>query len=116
MRLEAHVMLDRRRAIAGAFILAAIGLAAAPAMARSEKKWVCPPCGCADDGKVFDAPGRCPACGFDLIEKPDVKPAPATAPVAEKTEKADPASPKQQQTPPAKAPAAPSSPKATPPQ
>jgi hypothetical protein len=113
MRLEAHVMLDRRRAVIGAFILAAMGLAAAPAMARSEKKWVCPPCGCADDGKVFDAPGRCPACGFDLIEKPDVKPAPASAPA---TEKADPAAPKPQQAPPAKEQTAPSSPKATPPQ
>lgn len=26
----------------------------------------CPPCGCAMDGEVFDAPGVCPACGMSL--------------------------------------------------
>ena len=40
-------------------------------------KYVCPPCGCDMDGKVFDAPGDCPAdgCGMTLIPKPD-EPAP----------------------------------------
>jgi len=33
------------------------------------KKYVCPPCGCAADGKEFDQPGSCPACGMQLIEK-----------------------------------------------
>lgn len=38
-------------------------------------KYVCPPCGCAADGDVFDAPGACPACGMPLIPKPaDQKP------------------------------------------
>jgi DNA-directed RNA polymerase subunit RPC12/RpoP len=33
-------------------------------------KYVCPPCGCAADGKEFDAPGACPECGIPLIPKP----------------------------------------------
>ena len=33
-------------------------------------KWVCPPCGCAADGKEFDAPGACPECGMPLVAKP----------------------------------------------
>jgi hypothetical protein len=37
-------------------------------------KWVCPPCGCAADGKEFDAPGTCPECGMELIPKPAPKP------------------------------------------
>lgn len=31
--------------------------------------YACAPCGCAMDGKVFDAPGKCPACGMVLIER-----------------------------------------------
>jgi len=31
--------------------------------------YACAPCGCAMDGKVFDAPGPCPACGMPLIER-----------------------------------------------
>lgn len=43
-------------------------------------KWICPPCGCDADGKLFDAPGVCPAasCGMMLIPKPAVTPTPAT--------------------------------------
>ncbi len=38
-------------------------------------KFVCPPCGCAADGKEFDAPGACPECGMPLVPKPaDSKP------------------------------------------
>lgn len=66
----------RRRFIAAS--LAALG---APAMittrhavaaedAAPRKEWICPPCGCDDDDKVFFAPGRCPACDEELIEKP----------------------------------------------
>jgi hypothetical protein len=36
-------------------------------------KWVCPPCGCAADGKEFDKPGTCPECGMDLVPKPAPK-------------------------------------------
>jgi hypothetical protein len=32
-------------------------------------KWICPPCGCAADGKDFDAPGACPECGMPLVPK-----------------------------------------------
>ena len=34
------------------------------------QKYVCPPCGCAADGKEFDAPGACPECGMPLVPKP----------------------------------------------
>lgn len=39
-------------------------------------KWTCPPCGCASDGKAFDAPGVCPeaGCGMDLIPMPRPEP------------------------------------------
>lgn len=39
-------------------------------------KWICPPCGCPNDGKAFDAAGTCsaPGCGMELV------PAPAPAP------------------------------------
>lgn len=46
---------------------------AAPAQAPSaDGKFVCPPCGCSNDGKVFDKPGVCPdpACGMALIAQP----------------------------------------------
>lgn len=36
----------------------------------SAEKYVCPPCGCAMDGKEFSAPGACPACGMTLVQKP----------------------------------------------
>ena len=35
-----------------------------------KKQYVCPPCGCSEDGKTFDKPGACSACGMALIEKP----------------------------------------------
>lgn len=72
-----------RRLFVGA---AACGcLAALPAFAQDPAapsptgQYVCPPCGCSEDGKVFDKPGVCPAdgCGMTLIPKP--APAP-TAP------------------------------------
>ena len=31
--------------------------------------YVCPPCGCSNDNKVFDAPGSCPVCGMTLAAK-----------------------------------------------
>lgn len=37
------------------------------ACAQSTAGYVCPPCGCAMDGRVFDAPGLCPACGMTLV-------------------------------------------------
>jgi hypothetical protein len=55
--------------VAGA---AGVALAAEPA---NGKIYVCPPCGCAADGKEFPEPGFCPECGMPLTEK-----APAPAP------------------------------------
>jgi hypothetical protein len=56
------------------FLGAACACAAAPlAFAQSpEGKYVCPPCGCSQDGKEFDKPGLCPdaACGMQLVPKP----------------------------------------------
>jgi putative intracellular protease/amidase len=34
----------------------------------SSKIYVCPDCGCTDDNRTFDKPGKCPACGMTLIE------------------------------------------------
>jgi putative intracellular protease/amidase len=39
--------------------------------AEPAKKYVCPSCGCAADGRTFDKPGTCPDCGMALIEKVD---------------------------------------------
>jgi hypothetical protein len=42
------------------------------------QKYICPPCGCENDGKEFDAPGVCTAagCGMNLIPAPTAAPAP----------------------------------------
>ena len=58
--------------------------AAALAQTSPSGKYVCPPCGCEEDGKEFDAPGACPAagCGMVLIPKPqDAPPQPQPAPL-----------------------------------
>jgi pimeloyl-ACP methyl ester carboxylesterase len=31
--------------------------------------YVCPPCGCAMDGREFESPGTCPACGMTLVRR-----------------------------------------------
>jgi len=79
-------IIDRRRVFVTSAMLG-VALLAVPSLltaeAASAKKWVCPPCGCAADGKEFDAPGRCPDCAMELIEKPEDKPSPpATAAAA----------------------------------
>jgi uncharacterized protein len=51
--------------------LAAVQLALLGA-APAELHYVCPPCGCASDGKTFDSPGACPSCGMKLVAKDDV--------------------------------------------
>jgi putative intracellular protease/amidase len=53
-------------------VLAGATLVACVDEARAEKpaaKYVCPACGCTADGKEFDKPGNCPACGMPLVEK-----------------------------------------------
>ena len=54
-------------------------LAQAPPAPSPTGQYICPPCGCSQDGTVFDKPGVCPdsACGMTLIPKP---PDPAPAP------------------------------------
>lgn len=42
-------------------------------------KYVCPPCGCAADGKEFDQPGACPECGMPLVPKAPAQPTPPKA-------------------------------------
>jgi hypothetical protein len=76
---------DRRHflqmSVAAAGGLACVGVAGVALAAEPEKgpekgkAYVCPPCGCAADGKEFPAPGACPECGMPLVEK-----APAPAP------------------------------------
>jgi putative intracellular protease/amidase len=36
---------------------------------KSATEYVCPPCGCSNDDKVFNAPGSCPVCGMPLVPK-----------------------------------------------
>lgn len=36
---------------------------------KSAAEYVCPPCGCSNDDKVYDAPGSCPVCGMPLVAK-----------------------------------------------
>src|SRR5262245_45369682 len=40
--------------------------------AKTSTEYVCPPCGCANDDKVFNSPGSCPVCGMPLIPKGEV--------------------------------------------
>ena len=67
------------------FVFAAAACAClAPQLGRAQApgaKYVCPPCGCSQDGKEFDKPGVCPdpACGMTLIPKPESAP-PAKTP------------------------------------
>jgi copper(I)-binding protein/putative intracellular protease/amidase len=37
--------------------------------AASSDQYVCPPCGCGVDDKIYDKPGSCPACGMTLMIK-----------------------------------------------
>ncbi|PYS71624.1 MAG: hypothetical protein DMF69_09760 [Acidobacteria bacterium] len=58
----------REFVVAGSFSMAALALTKA-ANVQDKKQYVCPPCGCSNDGTVHDAPGSCSACGMALIEK-----------------------------------------------
>ena len=57
-------------------VVAGAGQDGQPAAGRdgqaAAKEYVCPPCEMACDEKVFDKPGRCPACGATLVEKTSV--------------------------------------------
>lgn len=56
----------REFVLAGSFTLAALTLTKA---AQEKKQYVCPPCGCSNDGTPHNEPGNCPACNMMLIEK-----------------------------------------------
>ena len=56
----------REFVMAGSLTLATLAL---NAPAQQKKQYVCPPCGCSNDGTPHDAPGNCPACNMVLIEK-----------------------------------------------
>ncbi len=56
----------REFVVAGSFTLATLALSTA---AQEKKQFVCPPCGCSNDGTPHNEPGNCPACNMVLIEK-----------------------------------------------
>jgi protein tyrosine phosphatase (PTP) superfamily phosphohydrolase (DUF442 family) len=61
--------MNRREFVAaGSLTLATLALTKA-AHPQDKKQYVCPPCGCSNDGKVHNEPGTCPACQMALIEK-----------------------------------------------
>ena len=67
---------DRRHFLAMSLVtlgvaggVAGIAGAALAADTPAKKVYVCPPCGCAADGKDFPEPGNCPECGMPLVEK-----------------------------------------------
>lgn len=64
--------IDRRTVLRGGLLMGACACAAPYALFATTQQgaYICPPCGCAMDGKTFDGPGRCPACGMTLIPKP----------------------------------------------
>ena len=58
----------REFVVAGSFTLATLTLTTA-SPAQEKKQYVCPPCGCSNDGTAHNEPGNCPACDMVLIEK-----------------------------------------------
>lgn len=56
----------REFVVAGSLTVAALALSTP---AQTKKQYVCPPCGCSNDGTAHDTPGNCPACKMVLIEK-----------------------------------------------
>jgi len=56
----------REFVVAGSLTLATLTVIKA---AQEKKQYVCPPCGCSNDGTPHDAPGNCPACNMVMIEK-----------------------------------------------
>ena len=56
----------REFVVAGSFTLATLALSVA---VQEKKQFICPPCGCSNDGEAHNEPGKCPACNMTLIEK-----------------------------------------------
>ena len=73
-----------RKLVLAYVLVAALSLGlSVPYLARTEAKrigdeYVCPPCGCGSDEKVYDKPGFCPVCGMALIIKGSVAATAAT--------------------------------------
>lgn len=80
--------LSSRRLVLQGAVFGAVCACVAPAFAWAAEtpapapggKYICPPCGCESDGKLFDAPGACPSCGMPLIAAPATEPKPASPP------------------------------------
>ncbi|HKU65283.1 MAG TPA: DJ-1/PfpI family protein [Rhizomicrobium sp.] len=66
------IVWPRRGFIAGSLLALAASQAASAQGPGSQDTgtqggYICADCGCASDGKIFAAPGRCPSCGMPLI-------------------------------------------------
>jgi protein tyrosine phosphatase (PTP) superfamily phosphohydrolase (DUF442 family) len=66
-RSKGNPMNRREFVVAGSLTIATLALTTTAA--QEKKQYVCPPCGCSNDGKPFNEPGNCSACGMALIEK-----------------------------------------------
>jgi hypothetical protein len=83
--MEEDVMsIESRRRVLKVGVFGLVCACVAPRFAYAAEspsgKYMCPPCGCSADGKVFDAPGDCPACGMPMIPKPADPPKDAVPP------------------------------------
>lgn len=58
-----------KQGLALAISACACRAAFAQGSADGKGPYVCPPCGCAMDGHDFEKPGKCPACGMQLVAK-----------------------------------------------
>ena len=57
------------------------------AVPGSVEQYVCPPCGCGSDDKVYDKAGFCPVCGMALVIKGSASPSSASAAPREQAKK-----------------------------
>jgi len=42
------------------------------AQVTEKSEYICSPCGCESDHKIFDGPGTCPSCSMTLLNKNDL--------------------------------------------
>lgn len=59
--------ISRRLFVGASLAMAACAHVASSVDATNQDAFICPPCGCAMDDVVFDAPGTCPDCGMGLV-------------------------------------------------
>jgi len=55
-----------------ALLLLALSVPTPSAAADGPGEWICPPCGCAEDGSVFAEAGSCGSCGMELVNTADL--------------------------------------------